>query len=134
MHAIVKAARYAHPVSAAAVVALVFVQVYLIAAYIFGSPDALDAHMTLGRVVVGFELLALVTALIGWRDDRREVRLSIALVVVGGFQVSLAKDLGSSPQVHALHGMLALAVVILASIMTTRTWRELHPRLAAAGS
>ena len=134
MNGIAKAARIAHPIAAASVVALVFAQVYLIAAFIFGAPGALAAHMTLGRVVVGFELLALVTALVGWRDDRREVRLSFALVVVGALQVSLASDLGNSPYVHALHGLLALVVVVLASIMTTRTWRELHPRLTAARS
>ena len=86
-------------------VALVFVQVYLIAEYIFGDVSGLSTHMTLGRVVVGLELLALVTALIGWSHDRREVRLSAALLVVGGLQASFAKDIGSSPQVHALHGL-----------------------------
>ena len=131
MQGIKKAARFAHPLAAATVVGLVFAQVYLIAAYIFGSVDALDAHMTLGRVVVGFELLALLTALIGWRSDRQEIRLSLALVVVGLIQVSLAKDVGNSPQVHALHGLLALVVMVLASVMTTRTWRVVrHPTAA----
>ena len=134
MHGIVKTARLAHPLLAATVVALVFVQVYLIAAYIFGAPNALSTHMTVGRVVVGFELLVLLTALIGWRSDRREVRLSAALVVVGAFQASFASDLGSTPYVHALHGLLALVVLVLASIMATRTWRVVRPVLTAARS
>ena len=132
MQGIVKGARLAHPLAAATVVALVFAQVYLIAAFIFGDAGALNTHLTLGRVAVGFELLVLVTALLGWRSDRTEVRLGIALVVVGALQVSLAKDVGSSPGVHALHGLLALAVLVLASVMTTRTWHVLRDRSAAA--
>ena len=73
----------------------------------------------------------LATALAGWWHEWREVRLSAALVIVGGLQVSLAKDLGKTPEVHALHGMLALVVVVLASLIAIRTWREAVPRLAA---
>ena len=132
MNGIVKLARFAHPIAAASVVALVFAQVYLIAAFVFGDPDALDAHMTVGRVVVGFELLTFATALVGWWRDWPEVWLGSALVVVGGLQVSLAKDLGTSPRVHAFHGVLALVVVVLASVITVRTWRELAPRFTPA--
>lgn len=132
MKGIVKAARFVHPLAAGTVVALVFAQVYLIATFIFGDAKALEAHMTLGRIVVLFELIVLLTALLGWWRDWPEVRMSVALVVVGGLQVSLAKDLGDSPQVHGLHGVLALAVVLLASLIAARTWREVHPRLATA--
>lgn len=132
MNGIVRAARVLHPLAAATVVALVFAQVYLIAEFAFGDAAALDAHMTLGRVVVGFELVVLLTALVGWRRDRRELGLSVALVVVGLVQVSLAKDLGNSPQVHALHGMLALAVVLLAALIAVRNRREVLPRVATA--
>ena len=131
MHGIVKANRLAHPLAAATVVALVFVQVYLIAEFIFGDGGALSTHMTVGRVVVVVELLALVTALIGWSHDRREVRLSAALFVVGALQAEFAKDIGSSPQVHALHGLFALVVLVLASVMTTRTWKVLRQPVAA---
>jgi hypothetical protein len=131
MQGIMKAARLAHPLAASTVVALVFAQVYLIAAFIFGDAGALNTHMTLGRVAVGFELLTLVTALLGWRSDRTEVRLGIALVLVGSLQVSLAKDIGNSPGVHALHGLLALAVLALASVMTTRTWHIVRDRFPA---
>jgi hypothetical protein len=131
---IVKTARFLHPLAAATVVGLVFAQLYLIATYVFGDANALGAHMTLGRVVVLFELLVLVTALAGWWRDWPEVKLSVALVVIGGLQVSFAKDLGNSPQVHGLHGLLALVVVLLAALIAIRTWREVHPRLAAARS
>jgi hypothetical protein len=124
---IVQAARVVHPLAAATVVALVFAQVYLIAEFVFGDANALGAHMTLGKVVVLFELVVLLTAVVGWWRAWPEVKLSAALVVVGGLQVSLAKDLGNSPQVHALHGMLALAVVLLAALIAIRTWRHALP-------
>ena len=132
MNRIVQAARVVHPLAAATVVGLVFAQVYLIAEFVFGDSNALDAHMMLGRIVVLFELVVLLTALVGWWRAWPEVRLSAALVVVGGIQVSLAKDLGNSPQVHALHGMLALAVVLLAALIAVGTWRHAHPRLVTA--
>jgi len=131
---IVKAARVANPIAAALVVALVFVQVYLIAEYIFGDAAALDTHMTVGRVVVGIELIVLLTALVGWWRNWAEIRSSVALVVVGGFQASFAADLGSSPPVHALHGLLALVVAVLAWSIAARGRRELlrWPRAARA--
>jgi hypothetical protein len=129
---IVQAARVVHPLAAATVVGLVFAQVYLIAEFVFGDANALDAHMTLGKIVVLFELVVLLTAVVGWWRDWPEVRLSAALVVVGGLQVSLARDLGNSPQVHALHGMLALAVVLLAALIAIGTWQHALPRLVTA--
>jgi hypothetical protein len=129
---IVQAARVVHPLAAATVVGLVFAQVYLIAEFVFGDANALGAHMTLGKIVVLFELVVLLTAVVGWWRAWPEVRLSAALVVVGGLQVSLAKDLGDSPQVHALHGMLALAVVLLAALIAIGTWRHALPQLVTA--
>ena len=76
-----RAARVANPVTAAVVVTLVFVQVYLIASFIFGDAGALDANMAVGRVTVGCELGVLVTALIGWWGDWAETRGAAALVV-----------------------------------------------------
>jgi hypothetical protein len=131
MTAIRGAARGLHPLAAATVVALVYAQVYLIATFVFGDAQALDAHMALGRIVVIFEIVVLLTALLGWWHDKVEVRMSAALILVGGLQVSLAKDLGRSPQVHALHGLLALVVVLLASLIAIRTWRAAFPRSAA---
>jgi hypothetical protein len=46
--------------------------------------------------------------------------------------VSLAKDLGNSPQVHALDGMLALAVALLPALLAIGTRRHALPRLVTA--
>jgi len=113
--------RALHPLAAATVVVLVCVQIYLIATYIFGSVGALHAHMAVGHVVVGIEVLVFLTGIIGFRHDRTEVRLSTALVVVGALQAELAADLGHSPQVHAFHGLLAVAVLLLAWRIAART-------------
>jgi hypothetical protein len=90
--------------------------------------------MTVGRVVVGIEVIVLVTALAGWWGNWNAIRSSAALFLVGAFQASFAKDIGSSPQVHALHGLLALVVVALAWSIAARGRRELlrRPRTAIA--
>ena len=129
---LVTAARKLHPISAAAVAALVCVQVYLIAAFILGAPGALDAHMTVGRVTIGLEVLVFATGVIGWPRDRWQVGLSSALLLVGILQGSLAKDVGSSPQVHALHGLLALVVFVLAWQIAARSQYEIRRRPEAA--
>jgi hypothetical protein len=126
-----KAARLLNPIAAAAVVLLVFVQVYLIAEYVFGDVGALKTHEAIGKVVLVVELIVAITAVLGWWRDRLQVGLSAALFVVGLVQVSLATThLGSSPSVRALHGMLAIAVVLLAATVLARSWRVVFPTLA----
>ena len=133
MKRVESAARYVTLIAAAAVVLGVFVQIYLIASYVFGDSGALASHQTNGDVVVGFELVTFLSALVGWRrDGRAQLWLSLALLLVGGLQVSLAKDVGNSPGVHALHGALALVVVLLASAIVARTWPLLSPRADVA--
>ena len=45
--------------------------------------------------------------------------LALALFVIGGLQVSFAENIGNSPSVHALHGLLAL--VVTAALTTDLT-------------
>jgi hypothetical protein len=127
----VSLARYLHPVAAATIVVLVCVQVYLIADFIFGAPGALHWHTTLGKVVVGFELVVFVTGLVGYWHDKREVRLSSALIVIGVLQASFAEDIGNSPEAHAFHGLLALFVLLLAWTIVARTRSVLTGRHAS---
>jgi hypothetical protein len=86
----------------------------------------LNSHVTVGRIVVALELLVLVTALVGWWGDWYEITISTALLVVGMFQALFAKDIGSSSEVHALHGLLALAVFALAWSTLVRTRAEVR--------
>jgi hypothetical protein len=113
-------AGWVHLALAVAIVAGVFVQVYLIGAYIFGAGQgALDAHRTAGFTVHGLEVLLLVAALIA-RLPRRDLGLSLLLAVIGTVQVSLASAHGWT---GGLHPLLALVVLTLAATLARRSLR-----------
>ena len=113
--------RRAHLTFTLAVVAGVFVQVYLIGAYIFGAGQgALDAHKTAGWTVHGFEMLVFVAALIAWLPWV-DLVLSLLLAVVGTVQVALAN---AHRWVGGLHPALALLVVGLAATLALRAIRS----------
>ena len=116
-------ARWAHLALALAVVVGVFVQVYLIGAYIFGAGQgALDAHETAGFTVHGFEVLVFVAALVAWLPWR-DLLLSLLLAVIGTVQVSLASE---HRWVGGLHPLLALVVVGLAATLALRGLRRVR--------
>ena len=115
--------RWVHLVFALAVVAGVFVQVYLIGAYIFGAGQgALDAHKTAGWTVHGFEMLVFAAALVAWLP-RVDLVLSLLLAVIGTVQVALASE---HRWVGGLHPLLALVVVGLAATLVLRAIRRRH--------
>jgi len=75
---------------AAAIVAAVFVQVYLIGAYIFdGGQGALDAHRSIGLTTHG---MVSAAALVAWLP-RADVVLSLVLLAVGTVQIALVDGL-----------------------------------------
>jgi hypothetical protein len=105
-------AAWVHLVLAAAIVAGVFAQVYLIGAYVFGAgTGALDAHESVGWIVHSLELLVALLAIAAWMP-RRAVALSAGLAVVGTAQVMLAQ---ASRWTGALHPLGALVVLVLAA-------------------
>lgn len=113
--------RWVHMLLALAVVAGVFVQVYLIGAYIFGAgQSALDAHKSAGWTVHGFELLVFVAALVAWLPWA-DLGLSLLLAVIGTVQVALAAE---HRWVGGLHPVLALVVVGLATTLVVRALRQ----------
>src|SRR5919197_3182039 len=90
LHAIRTGARWLHLALALAILLGVFVQVYLIGAYIFGAgSEALDAHRDVGFTVHGFEVLVLVAALVAWLP-RADLGLSLLLAVGGTVQLALS--------------------------------------------
>ena len=92
----------------------VWVQVYLIGAYIFGAgADALDAHEGAGYAVHGFELLVVIAALVA-RPSGREVGMSVALAALGTLQITLAQ---ADKWAGALHPLFALVVLTLAVML-----------------
>jgi hypothetical protein len=117
MQGVRRAAGWVHLVLAGAIVLGVFVQVYLIGAYIFGAgAGALDAHKNVGFTVHGLEVLVFVVALIAWLP-RTDLLLSLALAVIGTVQVTLADE---TKWVGGLHPLGALFVLALAGILMRR--------------
>jgi hypothetical protein len=114
---------------ASAIVLSVFLQVYLIGAYIFGAGQgALDAHRTAGFALQGPELFVLLTALIAWLP-RIDLLLSFLVAVVGFVQAGLAS---AHQWVGGLHPLLALVLLSLAATLALRAIRR-HRITAVAG-
>jgi hypothetical protein len=121
LHGVRIAGRWVHLALALAVVLGVFVQVYLVGAYIFGAGQvALDAHRTAGWTVHGFEMLVFLAALVAWLPWV-DLIVSLLLAVIGTVQVSLASE---HRWVGGLHPLLALVVVGLAAALARRAIRR----------
>ena len=115
-----RGATWAHLGLALLVILGVFVQVYLIGAYIFGAgPEALDAHRTVGFTVHGFEVLILLAALAAWLP-RADLGLSLLMAVGGTVQLALA---GAEKWTGALHPLGALFVLVLGAVLVRRDLR-----------
>jgi hypothetical protein len=122
MPTIRRAALWAHLGLAMLVVAGVFVQVYLIGAYIFGAGSAaLDAHRSVGFGVHACELLILVAALVAWLP-RADTGLSLLIAAGGTVQLALAS---AHKWAGALHPLGALFVLALGALLARR---DLHHR------
>jgi hypothetical protein len=108
---------------AAAVIVGLVLQLYFIAAWIFGSGGALDAHKNVGTFVVHpLEIFAFIAALIGWWRAWRNVLWSLALPILGTVQIFFVGDLQDPGNgwVHGLHGGLVLFVAAIAAIIVRR--------------
>lgn len=121
-----KAFQWAVLVLATLVIVGVFVQVYLIAAYILGGSndrDILDAHKDLGGYVHIFEVLAFLAAIGAYWKRWGELGLVFALAVVGTIQLGLVE--ADNEWVAGFHGLLALVVLILAHATVQHAVRAL---------
>ena len=125
IHAVRVTVGWVHLALSIAIVLGVFVQVYLIGAYIFGAGQGvLDAHKTTGYTVHGFEVLVFVAALVAWLPWR-DLGLSLLLAVIGTVQVALASE---HRFVGGLHPLLALVVLVLAATLAQRAIRRRRNR------
>jgi hypothetical protein len=122
-------AAWVHLALVVLVIAGVFVQVYLVGAYIFGEGDALEAHRTVGFTVHAFEVLILVAALIAWLP-RTDLLLSLVMAVGGTVQLALAD--AEEPWVGALHPLGALLVLVLGWVLLRRARTRRRRAPAAA--
>ena len=120
------------------VVVGVFLQTYFIAAYFSGAGEgALDAHAVTGGIVVhGAELLVFLSALIGYWRVWRWVGWSFLLLLIGTVQIFLSPpdEDPLSGWVHGLHGLLALFVLVIASVIAhhgLKVLRRTEPALVS---
>jgi len=114
-----RAALWTQAVLCTLVVVAVFVQVYLIASYIFGA-DALDAHKTVGGITHGIEIVAGLVGIGAWWGRWGMVGLSVTLPIIGTIQVAFAD---SHRYVGGLHGLFALFVLAISGILAHRAGR-----------
>ena len=112
-----RGADWLHLALALAIALGVFLQVYLIGAYIFGAgSDALDAHRGVGFTVHGLEVLLLLVAVAAWLP-RADVGLSLLMALLGTTQLALA---GAHGWTGGLHPLGALFVLVLAAVIVRR--------------
>ncbi len=115
------AAALLHLFLAGLIVTAVFVQVYLIGAYIFGAGgSALDAHTAVGWSTHTAEMVLMLAALVAWLP-RTDLLLSFVLVAIGTVQVLLS---GAVAWVGALHPLFALVVLVIAATLVHRGVRR----------
>jgi hypothetical protein len=116
-----RGAAWLHLALALAIALGVFLQVYLIGAYIFGAgSDALDAHRSAGFTVHSIEVLLFLVALVAWLP-RADVGLSLLMALLGTAQLALADAHGWTGGVHPLG---ALLVLVLAAAIARRDLRR----------
>jgi hypothetical protein len=110
------------------VIAGIVVQLYLIAAWVFGESGALDAHKFVGGAIVHpAEILVFLISLGAWWGNWRNVGVSFSLALLGTIQVFFAGSLNDPKNgyVHGLHGGLVLFVAALALYIARRETRGL---------
>jgi hypothetical protein len=121
LHALRRGATWMHLALALAIALGVFLQVYLIGAYIFGAgSDALAAHSDVGFTVHAFEVLLFLVALVAWLP-RADVGLSLLMALLGTTQIALAEADGWT---GGLHPLGALLVLMLAAAIVRRDRRR----------
>ena len=112
-----RAAAWLHLALALAIALGVFLQVYLIGAYIFGAGSAaLHAHTNVGFTIHGLEVLLFLVALVAWLP-RADVGLSLLMTLLGTTQIALADAHGWT---GGLHPLGALLVLVLAALLARR--------------
>ena len=107
----------------------IIVQVYLIAGFLFGETDWLDAHKDFGMIVHLAYILTFLFALVAAWPNWRLATWPFVLAVLGTIQAFLAGggDVdGDNGALHAFHGALVPIVVILALWIGWRAWTAIQ--------
>ena len=100
------------------VLALGVLQFFLAGLGIFGA-ESFSAHESVGYALHGITLLVFLAALAGPRTGR-DLGLGLALLVIATVQVYLPELRGDAPGIAALHPVVALLILGLASHIGSR--------------
>ena len=101
----------------------VVLQVYFITAHFFGADDALDVHEGLGGAVHGVEILVFLAAIGAFWKRWGLVGLAFSLPVIGTIQLAFAES--DEGWVGGLHGLFAVAVLVIAAVVGHRAMHAL---------
>jgi hypothetical protein len=105
-----------------------FIQVYLIAGFLFGEPGWVDTHKDLGKFFVHpMYILTFLAAIVGAWPNWRATAWPFALAVLGSVQAFLAGG-DMSASIHALHGALVPIVFVIAVWIGWRSYLALQVR------
>lgn len=101
------------------VVAIV-VQVFLAGLAIFGATDGFGLHIEFGYTAIGLLTLGVLLAAVVGGLPRREIGLSLLLLVLYVVQTALPAARASLPAVAALHPVNAIALFALGVYIARR--------------
>ena len=114
-----------HAAVAGLFVLAIVVQVFLAGAALanLGGSGNFATHIDFGYTGIGIAALALVLTALAARRPRREVGITVALLVLYVVQTALPSFRSSAPWVAALHPVNALFLFGLAAWYARRAWR-----------
>lgn len=115
-----------HAAAAAIFVTTVVVQVFLAGAAIanLGGSGNFATHVEFGYTGIGLAALLLVVTALVARRPRRDVGITVGLVLLYIVQTMLPSFRGSAPALAALHPVNALLLFGIAAWYARHAWRE----------
>jgi uncharacterized protein DUF6220 len=114
-----------HAAAAALFVVAIVVQVFLAGAALanLGGSGNFSTHIEFGYSWVGLAALALLLTALASRRPRRDVLITVGILVLYIVQTLLPSVRTSAPWIAALHPVNALVLFALAAWYAQRAWR-----------
>ena len=115
-----RGARRLHTPIAWLFVVAILVQVFLAGLAIFGAAGGFALHIEFGYTAIGLLTLAVLLTAVAGGLPRREIGLSLLLLVLYVVQTILPSARSSAPFIAALHPVNAIALFALGTIIARR--------------
>lgn len=113
-------ARRLHTWLARLFVAAILVQVFLAGLAIFGATDGSGLHVDFGYTAIGLLALGVLLTAVAGGLPRRDVGLSLLLLILYVVQTALPQARASAPVIAALHPVNAFVLFGLGVIIARR--------------